>query len=707
MEFASAKNTSQALKEAAAEESKDAKPLSHPLSASARQPSLVTGGVLKDYQLAGVEWLISLYENGLNGILADEMGLGKTLQTIAFLAFLREKGSYGPFLIVAPLSTLTNWVSEIERFTPSIPALLYHGTPEERAEMRERVLFKKISEKFPLVVTSYNIIMNDRNLLGKLQWKYIIIDEGHRIKNMNCKLIKELKSYNSANRLLLTGTPLQNNLAELWSLLNFLLPDIFHDLELFQSWFDFSALQRENGPQEIIDEENRTKIVSNLHAILKPFLLRRLKSDVEYSLPPKREYLLYAPMTATQQEFYRHLLAHDIKDYLLERIMETNGTKRKAEKESGTQNKKLKFDAKTVIVSRSSSPESDGVGHIRKSKRQAAKKSAGKYKELSDRDYFKALENPEDLVDQFYPSQSDYEEEAHAREVVKASKAVNNKKLQNLIMQLRLACDSPHLFYTPWDDAQSNVDLPNESIVNDSGKMLLMDRLMPELFKRGHKVLVFSQFRNMLDIIQDWAEILRGWKVCRLDGQVKQEDRKIAIEYFNNNPEYRLFLLSTRAGGLGINLMSADTVVLFDSDWNPQQDLQAMDRAHRIGQTRPVIVYRLATANTVEQTMLEKADAKRQLEKLVIQRGKFRSLLGGSKAITAEDDIANLLLGDNGLEKFVVKERGDVILSDDELEVLLDRSDEAYERANDGLQEGNRLFRIVDTATSGEVDVFS
>jgi ATP-dependent DNA helicase len=203
----------------------------------------------------------------------------KTLQTIAFLAFLREKGSYGPFLIVAPLSTLTNWVSEIERFTPSIPALLYHGTPEERAEMRERVLFKKISEKFPLVVTSYNIIMNDRNLLGKLQWKYIIIDEGHRIKNMNCKLIKELKSYNSANRLLLTGTPLQNNLAELWSLLNFLLPDIFHDLELFQSWFDFSALQRENGPQEIIDEENRTNIVSNLHAILKPFLLRRLKSD--------------------------------------------------------------------------------------------------------------------------------------------------------------------------------------------------------------------------------------------------------------------------------------------------------------------------------------------------------------------------------------------------------------------------------------------
>ncbi|KAK9249174.1 SNF2 family N-terminal domain-containing protein [Lipomyces tetrasporus] len=701
-ELASTKNTSQALREAATEESKGAKPLSHPRSASARQPALVTGGVLRDYQLAGVEWLISLYENGLNGILADEMGLGKTLQTIAFLAFLREKGSYGPFLIVAPLSTLTNWVSEIERFTPSIPALLYHGTPEERAEMRDQVLFKKISVKFPIVVTSYNIIMNDRNLLGKLQWKYIIIDEGHRIKNMNCKLIKELKSYDSANRLLLTGTPLQNNLAELWSLLNFILPDIFPDLELFQSWFDFSALQRENGPQEIINEENRTSIVSNLHAILKPFLLRRLKSDVEYSLPPKREYVLYAPMTATQQEFYRHLLARDIKDYLLDRIMETNGTKRKAGAVLGTRDKKLKLD-----TSSPSSSENDGVTRVRRSKRRAVKESFGTYKELCDRDYFNALEHPEQLVDQYYPSQSDDEEEAHAREVLKANKAVNNKKLQNLIMQLRLACDSPHLFYTPWDDPQGKVDCPDESIVNDSGKMLLMDRLVPELFRRGHKVLVFSQFRNMLDIIHDWAEILRGWKVCRLDGQVKQEDRKLAIDNFNSDSKYRLFLLSTRAGGLGINLSSADTVILFDSDWNPQQDLQAMDRAHRIGQTRPVIVYRLATANTVEQTMLEKADAKRQLEKLVIQRGKFRSLVGGSKAATTEDEIAALLLGDSGLEKFVVKKRGDVILSDEELEVLLDRSDLAYERAAYGHQDKGHMFRIVDTAPSAEGDVLS
>jgi ATP-dependent DNA helicase len=211
-------------------------------SASARQPELVTGCVLRDYQvfpshsltqLAGLEWLISLYENGLNGILADEMGLGKTVQTIAFLAFLRSKGTYGPFLVAAPLSTLSNWINEFQtyvslgrtdkRFAPEIPCILYHGDKVTREGLRKKHFSRKQSpEQFPIVVTSYEIIMNDRQFLAKLQWKFIIIDEGHRIKNLNCKLIRELKSYDSANRLLLTGTPLQNNLKELWSLLNFI-----------------------------------------------------------------------------------------------------------------------------------------------------------------------------------------------------------------------------------------------------------------------------------------------------------------------------------------------------------------------------------------------------------------------------------------------------------------------------------------------------
>jgi ATP-dependent DNA helicase len=198
----------------------------------------VTGGALRDYQLAGVEWLISLWENGLNGILADEMGLGKTLQTISFLAHLKSMQVSGPYLIVAPLSTLANWVNEFKRFAPSINVILYHGSKEERQHMINRKMPKKkeTSSDFPVVVTSYEIIMNDRKHLQRYNWKYIVVDEGHRIKNMNCRLIKELKTYSSANRLLLTGTPLQNNLAELWSLLNFLLPDIFDDLDMFQSW---------------------------------------------------------------------------------------------------------------------------------------------------------------------------------------------------------------------------------------------------------------------------------------------------------------------------------------------------------------------------------------------------------------------------------------------------------------------------------------
>ncbi|KAJ3115637.1 hypothetical protein HK098_006915, partial [Nowakowskiella sp. JEL0407] len=214
------------------QDSKPSEPVKEVRVGSERQPKLVTGAVMREYQLVGLEWLISLYDNGLNGILGDEMGLGQTLQTIAFLAFLKEKKVHAPFLIVAPLNTIANWVSEFERFTPTIPVVLYHGTPEERSHIRNFKL-KRVDENFPVVVTSYEICMNDRKNLQHLMWKYIVVDEGHRIKNLNCKLIQELKSYHSANRLLLTGTPLQNNLKELWSLLNFLMPDIFNDLDSF------------------------------------------------------------------------------------------------------------------------------------------------------------------------------------------------------------------------------------------------------------------------------------------------------------------------------------------------------------------------------------------------------------------------------------------------------------------------------------------
>jgi len=259
-------------------------------------------------------------------------------------------------------------------------------------------------------------------------------------------------------------------------------------------------------------------------------------------------------------------------------------------------------------------------------------------------------------------------------------------------MQLRLACNSPHTFYWPWTPTQT----PDSTLITSSGKLLMLDRLLPYLFARNHKVLIFSQFKSTLDILHDWASLLHNWPVCRIDGGVPQEERRMQIRDFNEKREVRLFLLSTRAGGQGINLTSADTVVLFDSDWNPQQDLQAQDRAHRIGQTRPVIVYRLATKGTVEQTLLEKADAKRRLEKLVIQKGKFRSLLRGKDG----EELA-AALEDEDFETYEAGVDGGEVLSDEDLKVLTDRSDKAYERAEKGL-DGGEKFRTVETKREGE-----
>lgn len=271
---------------------------------------------------------------------------------------------------------------------------------------------------------------------------------------------------------------------------------------------------------------------------------------------------------------------------------------------------------------------------------------------------------------------------------------MSTKKLGNPIMQLRLACNSPHNFYNPWSADQS-VD---ETLVTASGKMLLLDRLLKSLFSKGHKVLIFSQFKTQLDLIQDYAQELREWTVCRIDGSVSQEERQRQIKEFNENPDFRLFLLSTRAGGQGINLASADSVILFDSDWNPQQDLQAQDRAHRIGQKNPVIIYRLATKNTVEEALLLNADAKRRLEKLVIKKADYKSK--GQKLreeVMTKEALQTLLKKDGEVFKY---ESGDMILSDEDLETLCDRSEEAYVRASKGMGDQEK-FRIVETKVGG------
>lgn len=672
---------------------------------SARQPKLVVGGTMRSYQLEGLEWMLSLYENGINGILADEMGLGKTIQTIAMLAHLWENKSYGPFLIAAPLSTTSNWVAEFEKWTPNIPVMLYHGDKNERERLRKTRLRNPGTDQFPIMVTSYEICMNDRKYLTSFGWQFIIIDEGHRIKNLDCRLIRELQQFQSANRLLITGTPLQNNLTELWSLLHFLLPTVFDKLSTFESWFDFSGLKDKNSYEQLLSEERQQYLVKSLHAVLKPFLLRRVKTDVESLMPKKREYVLYAPLTAMQRELYQAILDGTSRSYLEEKAVERlsvglnsgaatplsirshNGSrKRKALSGASTPNKNVKMSRAGTPASVASTTRSRG-----RPKRN--------YEEVSDSEYFDNLDKDESPSEEPEELDSEGEEDrVRAATFEIAKRQLMQKKLGNPIMQLRLCCNSPYQFFNPFLRAETEAGEtfasetePDETIVSTSGKMLLLDTLLPKLIHRGHKVLIFSQFATTLDLLGHYLD-LRSWQYSRIDGSVAQSDRHEQILSFNKTDTKNatnIFILSTRAGGQGINLAAADTVILFDSDWNPQQDLQAMDRAHRIGQTRNVIVYRFATRNTVEQQLLESAEAKRRLEKLVIRKGGVRNDTGrGNETEQEVDELQKLLRRSDG-ERFDIEgdEKGK-LLKDEELEILLDRSDEAYERAERGLDVG-------------------
>ncbi|KAJ2995542.1 hypothetical protein HDV02_000659 [Globomyces sp. JEL0801] len=462
---------------------------------------------LRDYQIVGLEWLIGLFENGLNGILADEMGLGKTIQTIAFFCYLIEAGMNGPFLVVAPLSTLKNWATEFDKFAPSIDKVVYHGDIKTRASLRKRFINVKSGKIPPIIITSYEMCMNDRKHLDKLSWKYIVVDEGHRLKNLDCKLIKELKKYTSANRLLLTGTPLQNNLSELWSLLNFLMPNIFNDLSAFEEWFQFAEmLTSENNKDEVY-----SSMVSSLHQILKPFLLRRIKSDVMKDLPMKREYLLFAPMVEEQKDLYEAVLT------------KTN----------------LPVVEKYYLRSITATPTSS------------------------------------------HTTASDLSNEEMSKTVTEVKIPPHIKKLgqqgvQNRIMQLRKVCNHPYLFGIGNDYRM--VDIGSKTlpeVVAWSGKMRVLDQLLDRLLKLGHKVLIFSQMTKVLDVIGFWLEEYKKLSHCRIDGMTCLADRQAE---------------------------------------NPQVDLQAQDRVHRIGQTRPVIIYRLVTEQSAEQRILLCAKNKRQFK---------------------------------------------------------------------------------------------
>lgn len=661
---------------------------SQPSKTHVSQPALVTGGTLKSYQLEGLEWLVSLYENGLNGILADEMGLGKTLQCISFLAFLREKAVYGPFLIAAPLSTLANWESEIKRFAPSLPCLVYHGNKTERAALRQKYFGTgrgKIvkPDAFPIIITSYEIIMNDKTYLDNFRWKFIIVDEGHRIKNLNCKLIKTLKEFDSANRLLLTGTPLQNNLAELWSLLNFLLPDIFNDLEVFQRWFDVSEIVNDDENQ--ISEENRVSIVSNLHNILRPFLLRRLKVDVEKELPPKKEYIIHCNMSPLQRQYYIAALTRTLSSFV----------------ETQVQNN---LDKSAPQSSKGKSSSANMKKRARKTRFNSSLEEV-EDEAISDDEFLESLEKEAD-----YTFEHNEDDSSFLTETSTVDNSVKNMKLQNLFMQLRKVCNHPYLFFYPYD-IKTDTLKNDENLIKNSGKLMILDQLLNALISRKHRTLIFSQMTGMMDILEDYLNY-RSISYCRIDGSTSQTDRESEIAEFRKNSKIPVFLLSTRAAGLGINLVAADTVIFYDSDWNPQMDLQAQDRAHRIGQTKPVIVYRLASGNSVESKILERASSKRKLEKVVIHKSKFKGikqLARNSETSIQAEELKRILTEEStsSVRNSNLDDQEDqpTKLSAKELSHLMDRSEAIFSENAPELE--TDLVRVAKPVTGGLNDTLA
>lgn len=540
---------------------------------------------------------------------------------------------------------------------------------------------------------------------------------------MDCRLIRELQQFQSANRLLITGTPLQNNLTELWSLLHFLLPTVFDKLSTFESWFDFSGLKDKDNFGQLLSEERQQYLVKSLHAVLKPFLLRRVKTDVESLMPKKREYVLYAPLTAMQRELYQAILDGTSRSYLEEKAVERlsvglnsgAGTPLSIRSNNGNRKRKALSGISTPNKSAKSSRAGTPASVASHRSRGRPKRN---YEEVSDSEYFANLDKDgSESEDAEEDLSSDAEEERiRAATFEIAKRQLMQKKLGNPIMQLRLCCNSPYNFFNPFIKADTDgtetfasETEPDETIVSTSGKMLLLDSLLPELIGRGHKVLIFSQFTTTLDLLGHYLD-LRSWPYARIDGSVAQSDRQDQILAFNKTGKAKeaknVFILSTRAGGQGINLAAADTVILFDSDWNPQQDLQAMDRAHRIGQTRNVIVYRFATRNTVEQKLLESAEAKRRLEKLVIRKGGVRNDRGKVRGGDKEQEVEELqkLLRRSDGERFDIEgNEGEKLLADKELEILLDRSDEAYERADKGLDVGGEgsMFQAVGKREEG------
>uniref|UniRef100_A0A8C4V2E6 Chromodomain helicase DNA binding protein 5 n=1 Tax=Falco tinnunculus TaxID=100819 RepID=A0A8C4V2E6_FALTI len=498
-----------------------------------------TGGTLHPYQLEGLNWLRFSWAQGTDTILADEMGLGKTVQTIVFLYSLYKEGhSKGPYLVSAPLSTIINWEREFEMWAPDFYVVTYTGDKESRSVIREnefsfednairsgKKVFRMKKEaqiKFHVLLTSYELITIDQAVLGSIEWACLVVDEAHRLKNNQSKFFRVLNSYKIDYKLLLTGTPLQNNLEELFHLLNFLTPERFNNLEGFLE--EFADISKEDQ-------------IKKLHDLLGPHMLRRLKADVFKNMPAKTELIVRVELSQMQKKYYKFILTRN-------------------------------FEALN----------SKGGG--------------------------------------------------------------NQVSLLNIMMDLKKCCNHPYLFPVAAVEAPvlPNGSYDGNSLVKSSGKLMLLQKMLKKLRDGGHRVLIFSQMTKMLDLLEDFLEY-EGYKYERIDGGITGGLRQEAIDRFNApGAQQFCFLLSTRAGGLGINLATADTVIIYDSDWNPHNDIQAFSRAHRIGQNKKVMIYRFVTRASVEERITQVAKRKMMLTHLVVRPG-----LGSKSGSMTKQELDDIL----------------------------------------------------------------
>ncbi|KAM4725774.1 chromodomain-helicase-DNA-binding protein 4a [Anableps anableps] len=547
-----------------------------------RQPDYLdsTGGTLHPYQLEGLNWLRFSWAQGTDTILADEMGLGKTVQTAVFLYSLYKEGhSKGPFLVSAPLSTIINWEREFEMWAPDMYVVTYVGDKDSRAVIRENEfsfednairggkkasrMKKDSSIKFHVLLTSYELITIDMAILGSIDWACLVVDEAHRLKNNQSKFFRVLNNYPLQHKLLLTGTPLQNNLEELFHLLNFLTPERFNNLEVFLE--EFADIAKEDQ-------------IKKLHDMLGPHMLRRLKADVFKHMPSKTELIVRVELSPMQKKYYKFILTKN-------------------------------FEALNT-------------------------KGGG-----------------------------------------------NQVSLLNVVMDLKKCCNHPYLFPAAAMEAPK---MPNgmydgSALTKSSGKLLLLQKMMRKLKEGGHRVLIFSQMTKMLDLLEDFLEN-EGYKYERIDGGITGGMRQEAIDRFNApGAQQFAFLLSTRAGGLGINLATADTVIIYDSDWNPHNDIQAFSRAHRIGQNRKVMIYRFVTKASVEERITQVAKKKMMLTHLVVRPGLGSKT--GSMSKQELDDILKFgteeLFKDDGEGENKEEDSSIIHYDDKAIERLLDRNQDA------------------------------